>query len=769
MQLTQEQKNIIQHRQGHARVRAVAGSGKTTTMVERICHLLKKGVNAQQILVLMFNKSARDSFNQALLKRLDSTDLVSPEIRTFHSLGLRLTESFTRRGELPEFKLITEERYKEHLVRQTIQQVAAKQGEDLWDIKEKLEELIEFIDLVKAHYQQPAQVAKEIDLPSKLAWFIDAYELFEQLRKQQQVRFYADLISEPLSALQANDELQAWVANRVDYIVVDEYQDINESQQQLLRYVAGTRAQVMVVGDGDQCIYEWRGAKPEYISHRFVKDFPNPVDYSLSYTFRYGHRLSLAANHLISNNPEKGRKLCLSHADNFNTQIECCEMTTGAKHPILQILTDWQNQNRKLEEAAVLVRLYAMSIPVELALLEAGISYKLLGGATVFNCPEIKALTGYLMFCFNGLEDISVEERQDYLQAMFTQPHIGLKKNQLEQFIDGCSEKPELIPFYISELISEDLPAFRKKKLKEYADIWQWLAGLDGSEDGAFVLKQLINRFDLYNFYQDYSARQSVAENRIQTCESLIRFVAGKFLSISEFLSTFETLKNERHGKGGGLLITTVHRAKGLEWPLVILPGLDQGNFPFEQKNEKTQTGKIASFEDERRLFYVAMTRAVEQLYLIHPSDYSFQQAFKVGRGSVQRQINEPVASCFLYEANIRVSGKVGAAITGQGSLEGFLAEDVTMSNDYLKRVNADCGLVEKHELTQAEKEMSTFKKRLTIAEAKEGVEIIHDKFGEGKITQIADKKQGRIKASFAHHGEVVLLLAYAKVYSLNK
>ena len=767
MQLTEEQQRIIQHKHGHARVRAVAGSGKTTTMVERVHHLLKKGVDATRILVLMFNKAARDNFDQSLKIRLASTSLVSPEVRTFHSLGLRLTESFSRRGDLPEFKLVTEERYKEHLVRQTIQQLVATQGEDLWDIKEKLEELIEFIDLVKAHNQTPAKVATEIDLPSKLSWFIDAYKLFEEIRHQQGIRFYADLISEPLACLQVSDELQEWVANRVDYIIVDEYQDINESQQQMLRYVAGTRAQVMVVGDGDQCIYEWRGAKPEYISRRFAADFANPIDYSLSYTFRYGHRLSLAANHLISHNPEKGRKLCLSHEDNFNTQIDCCEAVSGKPHPLLQIIKDWQNQKRNMQEVVVLVRLYAMSIPVELALLEVGIPYNLLGGATVFNCSEIKALIGYLMFCDNNLENLSIGQRCEYLQEMFTQPHIGLKKNQLEQFITGCSEKPELIPFYISELISDDLPVFRKKKLREYADIWQWLAGLSGDDDGALVLKQLVSRFDLYNFYSDYSARQSVAENRIQTCESLIRFVAAKQVSINEFLCTFEKLKDEKNQPGDSLLITTVHRAKGLEWPLVIVPGLEQGNFPFEQKNGKSKAGALVSFEDERRLFYVAMTRAVEHLYFIHPPDYSFQEAYRLGRGRVMSPHSDPVVSSFLYESNIRVSGKVGSAIAGQGSLKGFLAEDVIMCNCYLKAVGAECGLVEKQKHTDPERESTVVKKRLVIAEAKEGDEIIHDRFGQGKITKIADKKQGRIKASFAHHGEMILLLSYAKVYKV--
>ena len=118
-------------------------------------------------------------------------------------------------------------------------------------------------------------------------------------------------------AMLADDELAAWVADRVEHIIVDEYQDINEAQQQLLKILAGKRARVMVVGDVDQCIYEWRGARPEYITSRFQLDFPKPDNYQLSYTFRYGHQLSLAANHLIAGNRKRDQKLCISHETNW--------------------------------------------------------------------------------------------------------------------------------------------------------------------------------------------------------------------------------------------------------------------------------------------------------------------------------------------------------------------------------------------------------------------------------------------------------------------
>jgi DNA helicase-2/ATP-dependent DNA helicase PcrA len=300
MNLTDEQLRIINHSGGHARVSAVAGSGKTTTMVARVGQLLQQGVSANLVMVLMFNKSARDSFAEAMQNRLPSAAQL-PEVRTFHSLGMRLVNSFTKRGALPPYSLVTEEYIQEKLARQVANEVYREsQDNDGWLAGDEVEEFITFIDRVKSTVTGPAEVFKKLDLSTRYSYFIKAFDLFEKVRRERKIRFYADLIHEPLMAMLADSELADWVTDRVDHIIVDEYQDINEAQQQLLKILAGSRARVMVVGDVDQCIYEWRGARPEYITTRFQLDFPKPENYMLSYTFRYGHQLSLAANHLIS-------------------------------------------------------------------------------------------------------------------------------------------------------------------------------------------------------------------------------------------------------------------------------------------------------------------------------------------------------------------------------------------------------------------------------------------------------------------------------------
>lgn len=776
MQFTQEQKRIIEHPRGHARVRAVAGSGKTTTMVERIAHLLEQGVDSTAIMVLMFNKSARDAFEEKLRARLQKGTLQAPEIRTFHSLGLRLVESFVRRGALEPMRLVTEEHVREALARKIGQHIL-KEVDDGWSLKEDLEEFLSFIDLVKASRETPQQLARDISLPSRFSSFVEGYNLFEEERQEKKIRFYSDLIVDPLIRLEGDEELQAWVSNRVDYIIVDEYQDINECQQELLKTVAGSRAQVMVVGDGDQCIYEWRGAKPEYISSRFGEDFRQPVDYSLSVTFRYGDGLCLAANHLIANNIDESRSMCRAHVSNPCTQITTHETTKGKKNPVVEIVKDWQLQGRKLTEMVVLVRLYAMSVPVELAFLEEGIPYRLQGGRTVFNCPEILALTGYLRLCAGNITENGREHTLRLVQEMLAQPHTGVKKAAQEHLASSIATSPESASSIILSQIKSSTKGFHRKKLEKLADTWQWLLDEPGSAKAHKVLKRLVARLDLYQFYYDFSTRESSAENRIQTCESLISFAAEQDMSVEDFVAELHRLQYQENIEEERVLITSIHRAKGLEWPLVVLPGLVEGSFPFTRTSGKEDGPVGEGVEDERRLFYVAMTRAIEQLHILHPVDFFFQESMVDGRAGVLPGNERPLASCFLYEANLQLSSEVGACIHNKKEITELLAVDPDMVNSYLESQEIDLGKVGQSLKPKGRQKITAVEKvalstsvlatgRVRGNDAVVGLQVIHERFGKGLITKVADKKLGKVTVDFENEeSPMVLLLNYAKVF----
>jgi DNA helicase-2/ATP-dependent DNA helicase PcrA len=598
---------------------------------------------------------------------------------------------------------------------------------------------------------------------------VRAFDLFETARRQQKIRFYADLIHEPLQAMRADPGLAAWVADRVEHIIVDEYQDINEAQQQLLKLLAGRRAKVMVVGDVDQCIYEWRGAQPEYITTRFAKDFPAPADYLLSFTFRYGHGLSLAANHLIVHNRKRDRKLCVSHPVTPYTQVVCLEEQDGygdkkrhKLHPVLAVLEKWQKEGRSLGEAVVLVRLFAQSVPVELALLEAGIAYRLEGNNQVFDCQEILALVGYLQLVAGTLAATDMPTRTATFVAMLSQPHVGLKREELELLAKKLAENPHGAVQILRDWSGGDLPPFLRKRFFDTADNWRQLTLLAESGAAAGTLRIIVEKLKLYDFYDTFSARTATAENRVKTCQAFIDFAAGQRLSVVELLEKIAGFRAAGQSlTADGLLITSVHRAKGLEWPLVILPGLEEGSFPFYRR----QGGEIVEFEDERRLFYVAITRAIERLVCIHPVDARFHSAMVRGSGKYPG-IPAP-ASRFLYEARPGFSADLGEVLHGRekagkkvvGGLEGELVAS------YLRAVGSELQFVAvEEEVVPMDRSSGRI---LEISDIAEGLRVWHASFGGGTVTRIMDRKQGRISVAFDEGGQTILLAGYAKLQQL--
>ncbi len=759
MNLTDEQLRIITHSGGHARISAVAGSGKTTTMVARVGELLKKGVNANQIMILMFNKSARDGFADAMQSRLSSVAPQLPEVRTFHSLGMRLVSSFTRRGGLPAYNLVTEEYVQEKLARQVANEVYRQdQDKDGWLSGDEIEEFLAFIDQVKSTVTGAAEVFKKLEFSSRYSYFIEAYELFEKVRRERKIRFYPDLIHEPLMALLADSGLTSWVTDRVEHIIVDEYQDINESQQQLLKIIAGSRAKVMVVGDVDQCIYEWRGARPEYITTRFQIDFPKPDNYRLSYTFRYGHQLSLAANHLISGNRKRDRKLCISHRTTGTTTFTCLEEQT--RHPVLALLSAWQGQGRSLRETVVLVRLFAQSVPVELALLEAGIPYRLEGNAQVFDCSEVLALTGYIKLALGIVDDGDQQSREKMFTAMLSQPHLGIKREEMALLVQHIAENPHSAADILQNWTNSDLPPFLRKRFEETAANWRWLTSCSSSDRADALLKQIVQKLKLYDFYHNFSARSTTAENRIKTCQAFIDFAAAQNLSVRELLDKISEFKmSGEEVLTDSLLITSVHRAKGLEWPLVILPGLEEGAFPFYRERESG----VEDLEDERRLFYVAMTRAIEQVVCIHPPDAELKRCITKCCGKIPGEFVR--ASRFLYESNPGLSVSLGEMLVQDAVDRTITAADTTIARQYLEAIGAKVNLAE---TAKDEKELEkTARKVLEIHEIAEGLRVRHRVFGVGTVLAVKDRRQGRLTVFFEEHGEMILLASYARLQPL--
>jgi DNA helicase-2/ATP-dependent DNA helicase PcrA len=550
-----------------------------------------------------------------------------------------------------------------------------------------VESFANFIGLVKADVVGPEELFDRTGMDPEVEYFVPAYEHFESMRKAEGVRYYSDLIHEPVVALRRDPQIATWLGGHMEQIILDEYQDINEAQQELVKAVAGRRAQVMAVGDVDQCVYEWRGARPEFMIERFFRDFPGAVRYQLTRTFRFGHRLSLLADHAIAHNRGRDDHLCLSADTTPDTRIER-RGETAQPHPLPAILDDWLNGGRSLNEAAVLVRLYSMSVPLELALLRRGIPYRLEGHDSLFNCPEIRSLLGHLRLAAGTL--FGAADSLPMVETMLRVPQLGFKKAELVRIAQALIKQPKRPDQLLRGLVNDEMSGYQRNRLLDRAALWRQLQQRGGGASAWELLQRVIEEAALYAFFHWSSPTPMQAREREQTCESFLGFARETGRRVDGFLQLIGELQAQhRDGQGERLLITSIHRAKGLEWPLVIMPGLAEGRFPYYSSPELA--GQV---EDERRLFYVGCTRARERLCLLHPPDPGLERYEQAQESRVPPPYR-CIASRFLYEARTDLSDRVGAALAGQAE-QPPAARTPALVNRYLQAVDAGFQVADK-------------------------------------------------------------------------
>jgi|TARA_R100001015_G_C4633636_1_gene198888 DNA helicase-2/ATP-dependent DNA helicase PcrA len=621
VKLTAEQQAVVHHREGHARVAAVAGAGKTTTMAARVLHLLGSGVSPKRMLVLMFNRSAKDDFQRRLASMAPAGQPL-PDVRTFHSLGHRLTQSLCRWGALAPRRLLSAEWQMERLLRQASLNVLAGQVDrrDAALEGDRLEALAHFCGLVKAEMLPAATLYERLNYDPDTDYFPTAFEEAERLLHAEGVMTYADLLYRPLQALEADATLRKRVEGFLDHVIVDEYQDINTVQQRLLAVLAGPSANVMAVGDANQCIYEWRGARPDTMLENFTATFGKATDYPLSMTFRHGHALALTANHAIMANQRRPDQLCLAEAGNPDTRV-----TVGqGSRLLLDALMHWQAQGRALSDASLLVRSWALSVPFQLALLQAGIPFRLLReDRFVFRLPLVQALAGYLKL--SRRPELLHDPEQ--LLLLLSQPTPFVARERLQRLayqLATTQQWPER-----HEPVLAALKPLQRRTLKKR---WELLCELPklNAWPPAKLLGHVVEAIDAEKTLKRAAARRDKGEEDVRLLDVLIEQAE----SVQDPDAFIELLERPVENQAGGVLVSTVHGAKGLEWSLVAVAGVNEEDFPHYSRDNPLNDERL---EEERRLFYVAITRAKEQLLVLHdggahrPSRFIAESAWQDG------------------------------------------------------------------------------------------------------------------------------------------
>jgi len=718
---TFSQSLVSSHENGHAIVRAVAGSGKTTTLMELIKNLIKKGIRPTDITMMVFNKDAKKDISLKLSENFGGAQAI-PKVYTFHALAFKLYNFFYKRGKLPYPNLEVNDLYLSSIASRALNEVLSLQAKKkVYAEKEEVDEFLSFIDISKATLMPPSEAFDQWVNDPRYKHFIKALARFEFIRKEMGIITYSDLIKDVVLLCKRDERAALQLKGFVNYLLLDEVQDINEISIELAKLISNNGTKWVMVGDIDQCIYQWRGADPTYLAYRLREELSSTNivrEYDLPETFRYGHLVSLMSNHLLSNNASSSSSLCISSPFAKETTVDVAFYKDLGRfgERTANYIKEENERGTKFKDISVLVRLYSFASEIELSLLRKKIPYTLEGGTSVFEQKEIQALLTILELNQGVLFFRDNQTITKMLNCLFSIVFFGVRIKVTEDAIEGFRNTRGGLSQHI---LSHDTPTHSKYKRDKLQDLASLMRIYDSESSAKLssskILSLFIRQMDLHKTIDLFSVRQEVADNKTYTIKSFMNFISTLSKDPSECLKEIELLKSDRGLEEDRVVISTVHRAKGREWPVVIMPGLEDGLFPYTKK------ANAVDVESERRLFYVGTTRCINKIVYICPHEKALIQQMQGGREYVPPS---PIASRFIYESKIYSSTI-------------FLSQGLSVSNKEQERTPICKKYINKF-LSLQEPENGSDKTRGNILASNsnlhEGMAVQHQIYGTGKV-----------------------------------
>ena len=569
---------------------AGAGSGKTRTITYRIANMLDKGIPQSAILALTFtNKAAREMADR--VKDLVGRKLPMLTISTFHAFGVKvLRESISHLGYKENFS-IYDQADKMALIKETARSLKIDPADlNLYDLANL------FSDIKTGRTRWDADTGM----------YSPIYDEYNELLKLYNAVDFDDLIVLPIKLFKEKPDVLEKYRKRYRYIMVDEFQDTSRIQYDLVYLLAKESRNICVVGDDDQSIYSWRGANYENIV-QFEKDFPEVKEIKLEQNYRSTGTILDAANSIIAHNKKRKKNNLWSKSGEGNP-IELSYPDNEIKEA--QFIADTISLLRMQEDLpydsfGILVRTNSLTTAIEDALLMEGIPYAVSGGQSFFQRKEIKDIIAYLRVITNPDDDIS-------LLRIINTPRRGIGKKALEQITElGKKEKCSVFA--------------AMQKLDKYEDFVNMITAFKGKflsgKNLAAALTALVEEIHYWNYLvMEYQKNEKEAKWKYKNILTFISLLDRweqeneAEESIYSYLNkiTLITRDDDQDTEGGKVGLMTIHAAKGLEFKVVFLAGCEDAVIPHARALEENP----ANIEEERRLFYVAVTRAMDKLYI---------------------------------------------------------------------------------------------------------------------------------------------------------
>lgn len=640
--LNEKQREAALHTEGPLLVLAGAGSGKTATMTHRIAYLIEQGISPYKILAVTFTNKAATEMRQRVEKLVGTVP--GMWILTFHSMSLRILRE--------RYEAVGYER--NFVIYDTVDQKSLYKNilKDFnIDTKEyPINYLSSIISKEKESDRGPEEYIELEGMNYKSKVIYSVYKEYQARLRKNNAMDFDDLLRYALHVLRDNREILAEYQRVFSYIMVDEYQDTNHIQYQIVKLLAEKHHNICVVGDDDQCIYEWRGADIRNILD-FEKDFPKAKVIKLEQNYRSCGNILNAAHSVIKNNMgRKQKKLWTEAGEGHKIVYARLDSDREEARYVAREIQFLMNGERRYDDFAILYRTNAQSRLFEDALRRNGIPCQILSGFSFYERKETKDMISYMRLVVNPQDEMS------FLRVI-NEPKRGIGAKTIEKLrAFALVRNQSLMDAILDEEVIATLPSKARKSVREMANTIKSCREQKDNLSLSDIYDSLMVRTGYMKALEDENTVES--ESRIENLLDFKSFIfefekekkeAGEEATLEEFLEKVATNgdADKYDSESGKVALMTMHSAKGLEFPVVFMPGMEDGLFPSSRSMDVDE-----KLEEERRLCYVGMTRAKERLFLT-------SAAYRVmyGQGDYTRE------SVFLRELDPRVLDAAGDAI----------------------------------------------------------------------------------------------------------
>ncbi len=755
--LNDKQKEAVLATEGPCLVIAGAGSGKTKVLTHKIAYLLsEKNVKPWNILSITFTNKAANEMKQRVEKLVGEA---SQEmwLGTFHSICVRILRRFIDRIGFDTTFLIFDSTDQRTLVKECIKSM--RLDDKLFTDRSVLSE----ISNGKNDMLEPKAYQVKYNGDFRKEKIGKVYELYQKKLKENNALDFDDIINYTIKILTENPDVLEYYTEKFKYVLVDEYQDTNKAQFMLVSILASKYGNITVVGDNDQGIYSFRGADITNILN-FEKDFPGSKIVKLEQNYRCTGNILKAANAVIKNNENKYDKKLWT--ENEEGKLPCIYKAEDeydeASYIVKQINMLKMEEYLKLSDFVILYRMNSQSRAIEDIFRRENIPYKIIGGLKFYERKEIKDIIAYLRLIFNTSDNLS-------LKRIINEPKRGIGKTSLDNIQDISDKTGKSMYEIIKYAEQYELNRVKANSI-QFVEVIEELRKQVNQIPISELIKLTLNKTGYVKALENENTIE--AESRIQNLEEFLT-VAIEFEeqmaenTLAEFLESISLTSDIDNMEESEDTVTlmTLHSAKGLEFPVVFLVGMEEGIFPGYKS-----IGEIKELEEERRLFYVGITRAMQYLYLtcakrrtiFGSTSYNQMSRFLKeipkdlldGYEEIDNEDNNSFKdSNYGWEYGTNYAGKVKT----------YKFDNVEKIPEVKEKVGAFQFRTAESFLNSLNKKASD--RQVDITKYKEGQRIYHKKFGEGTINKIEQEGEDyKLDIQFDKVGHKRLMAKFAEL-----